>query len=318
MMKVMGIAAGRKGGNSEALLKEALLACGERGAEISWINLHDFKIDQCDGCEGCTINIMKGGKEPFCAHKNKDDYFAIATKMMEADALIYAIPTYDLVPCSQYLTFAHRSLPFETSFLEKQGIIKEAPDRVGGLIAMGGSTRSWQSMALEGLAATTFTSSVEIVDMMLATGNSAYGQVFLKPEQIARARKLGENIFEARSMPKGQRRWMGEEDMGLCPVCHSNAVAKGEVHWDGTQFPLECVVCGAGGDLVKDENGKYRFVLAENGTSRCRTDPRCREIHLDEIALNHRTTGMNRETIQPLIQKYRDIEIPKTLETVYK
>ncbi len=317
-MKVMGIAAGRKGGNSEVLLKEALSACREKGAEVSFINLHDFKINQCDGCEGCTINIMRGGKEPFCVHKNKDDYFMIASRMMEMDALIYAVPTYDLVPCSQYLTFAHRSLPFETSFLEKQGLIKEAPDRVGGIISMGGSTRSWQSMALEGMAASTFTSSVEIVDMMLSTGNSAYGQVFLKPEQIARARKLGENVVDARNTPKAQRKWMGEEDMGLCPVCHSNSVAKGEVHWDGTQFPLECVVCGAGGDLIKGEDGKYRFVLCENGTSRCRTDPRCRELHLDEIAANHKATAMNRESIQPKIKQYMEMDIPRTLEATVK
>ncbi|MCL2376473.1 MAG: flavodoxin family protein [Defluviitaleaceae bacterium] len=317
-MKVMGIASGRKGGNSEALLKEALLACQEKGAEVSMINLHDFNILHCNGCEGCMINIMKGGKDPFCVYKEKDDYFMIAEKMMEMDAIIITAPTYDLMPASIYLAFAHRGLPFEVSLLEKQGIIDEAPDRVCGLISMGGSTRSWQSMALEGLAATTFMGSLEVVDMMLATGNSAYGQVFLKPEQIARARKLGENIFEARSTPKGQRKWMGEEDMGLCPVCHANAIAKGEVHWDGVHFPLECIVCGAGGDLVQGDDGKYKFVLAENGMSRVRVDPRCRDLHLDEIKENHKTTGMNREKIQPLIQKYKAIEIPKTLESKHK
>jgi len=317
-MKVMGITAGRKGGNSEILLKEALIACKERGAEVSMINLHDFKINLCTGCEGCTINIMKGGKEQFCIYKDKDDYFNIVNKTMEMDALIFSVPTYDLLPTSTYLAYAHRSLPFETSFLEKQGLIKEAPDRVGGLISMGGSTRSWQAMALEGLAASTFTSSIEIVDMMLATSNSAYGQVFLHPEQIARARKLGENIFAARNTPKEQRHWMGESDMGLCPICHSNAIALGEKLWDDDGFALECVVCGAGGDLVKDENGKYRFVLAENGESHCRVDPRCREKHLDEIGENHKQTAMNREKIMAQVAQYRAIEIPKTLESAYK
>lgn len=316
-MKVMGITAGRKGGNSEVLLKEALCACIENGAEVSWINLHDFKINPCTGCEGCTINIMKGGKEAFCIHKDKDDYFEIATKMLEMDAIIISVPTYDLLPSSTYLTFAHRTLPFESSFLEKQGILKEAPDVVGGLISMGGSTRTWQSMALEGLAATTFTTSIQVVDMMISTSNSAYGEVFLKPDHIARARKLGENIVAAQKIPKEQRVWMGEPDAGLCPICHSNAIAKGEVHWDGVKFPLECVVCGAGGNLVCDDDGNYKFVLVENGESRCRTNPRCRELHLDEIGANHKETAMNRDKIIPQIQKYKNIEIPKTLVSAY-
>mgnify|MGYP002577271591 CR=1 FL=1 len=42
--KVMGITAGRKNSNSEILLKEALLACQEAGAEVTMINLKDYHI----------------------------------------------------------------------------------------------------------------------------------------------------------------------------------------------------------------------------------------------------------------------------------
>lgn len=45
--KVMGITAGRKDSNSEILLKEALLACQEKGAEIVMINLRDYNIIDC-------------------------------------------------------------------------------------------------------------------------------------------------------------------------------------------------------------------------------------------------------------------------------
>ena len=62
----------------------------------------------------------------------------------------------------------HRNLAYESAFLTKIGAI--APrDRVGALIAVGGSTRSWQSMALECMQATTFTNSFKIVDMYMAT-----------------------------------------------------------------------------------------------------------------------------------------------------
>ena len=40
--KIMGVTAGRKNSNSEILLKEALMACEELGAEVRMINLKDF------------------------------------------------------------------------------------------------------------------------------------------------------------------------------------------------------------------------------------------------------------------------------------
>ena len=43
-MKVLGIVAGRHNGNSEILVKEALLACQEAGADCKLINLFDYHI----------------------------------------------------------------------------------------------------------------------------------------------------------------------------------------------------------------------------------------------------------------------------------
>ena len=45
-MKILGIVAGRHNGNSEILVKEALLACQEAGAECKLINLFDYNINQ--------------------------------------------------------------------------------------------------------------------------------------------------------------------------------------------------------------------------------------------------------------------------------
>ena len=45
--QVMGVTAGRKNSNSEILLKEALLACQEMGAEVRMINLKDYNIIDC-------------------------------------------------------------------------------------------------------------------------------------------------------------------------------------------------------------------------------------------------------------------------------
>ena len=63
-MKVLGIVAGRHNGNSEILVKEALLACQEAGAEVKMINLFDYHIEHCIGCEGCTMQMGEIAMDP--------------------------------------------------------------------------------------------------------------------------------------------------------------------------------------------------------------------------------------------------------------
>ncbi len=207
--KVMGITAGRKNGNSEILLKEALTACEEAGAEVTMINLRDFHLVDCTGCTACT-KAMSQGKYIGCTLDGKDDKKKIMDAMLNQDAVIFSVPTYDLMPASVYLTFAHRSLSYETSFLETIGAI-EHRDRVAGLISVGGSTRAWQSMALEGLQATMFTTDMKVVDMVLATRVPAPAQCLLDDQLMARARALGEHIMQAVATPAAERRWLGEE-----------------------------------------------------------------------------------------------------------
>ena len=145
--KVMGVTAGRKDSNSEILLKEALLVCQEQGAEVSMINLRDFNLLDCNGCTSCTIG-MSMGKNTGCSLKNADDKDRIMQVFLDQDAVIFSAPTYELMPSSLFLKFMHRNLAYETAFLTKIGAIQHR-DRVGALMAVGGSTRSWQSMALK-------------------------------------------------------------------------------------------------------------------------------------------------------------------------
>lgn len=306
-VKVMGIAAGRKDSNNEILLKEALMYCEEAGAEVTMINLKDYKILDCTGCTSCTM-AMSQGKNAGCVLDQEDAKKKIMDVMLAQDAVIYSVPTYDLMPASAYLTFAQRSLSYETAFLETIGAI-EHKDRVAGLIAVGGSTRAWQSMALEGLQATMFTTDMKVVDMLLATRVPGKAQCLLDDNLIARARKLGENIMTAVNTPTAERRWLGEEDMGWCPNCHSNALVLGEKQWDGLHYPIECQVCGAGGTLEKTEDGKWKFVIQEDGLLKDRTTVEGRAKHLEEIA---ETQGgfyanpENRKIVQEKLKKYKE------------
>ncbi len=279
--KVMGVTVGRKNGNSELLLKEALMACEELGAEVTMINLRDYNIIDCTGCTMCTKG-MSEGKYVGCVLDEKDDKKKIMDVLLDQDAVIYSIPTYDLMPNGKYIVFAQRSLAYETAFLETIGAI-EHKDRIAGLISVGGSTRSWQSMALEGLQATMFTTDMKVVDMVLATKVAGPAQCLLDDELMGKARRLGENIMKAIATPPEERGWLGDPDMGWCPNCHSNALVLGEVQYDGVYYPIECQVCGAGGNLEPDGNGRWKFVIQDNGLYKDRTTVIGRARHLEEI-----------------------------------
>ena len=309
--QVMGVTAGRKDSNCEILLKEALLACREQGAEVRMINLKDYELLDCNGCTACTMG-MSMGKDTGCSLADKDDKQKIMDVMLEQDAVIFSAPTYALMPSSLFLKFMHRNLAYESAFLTKIGAI--APwDRVGALIAVGGSTRSWQSMALECMQATTFTNSFKIVDMYMATQVPAPAQVLLYEEKVARAREMGLNVMKALNTPPAERKWLGDPDYGWCPNCHSNALCLGEPQWKGLQYPIECVVCGAGGTLEQTEDGRWKFVIAENGLERDRTTEEGRGVHCDEIA---ETQGgffidpAKRQLVAERLPKYQSIQFP--------
>ena len=306
---VMGVTAGRKNSNSEILLKEALKTCQDMGAEVRMINLKDYHIEDCNGCTSCTIG-MSMGKYTGCSLDDKDDKKKIMDVMLNQDAVIFSAPTYDLMPSSLFLKFMHRNLAYESAFLTKIGVI-ETRDRVGALIAVGGSTRSWQSMALECMQATTFTNSFKIVDMYMATRVPAPAHVLLYDEKMARAREIGANVMKALQTPPAERKWLGEPDAGWCPNCHSNALCLGEPQWQGLQYPVECVVCGAGGDLERTPDGKWKFVIAANGLIRDRTTEEGRGVHCDEIA---ETQGgffadpKKREEVAKKLPKYKEMQ----------
>ncbi|MCQ2752503.1 MAG: flavodoxin family protein [Coriobacteriales bacterium] len=314
-MKVMAICAGRKGGNGEILAKEALLACQDAGAQVKLINLFDFHIEHCTGCEGCTMqmgNVAMGKQDKYngCVLKDKDELDKIVMEMYTCDAVIMVAPTYDLAPSALYLKFAQRFLAYELAFLLEIGAVEKDPHLCGGLIAVGGSCHDWQTLTLETMGATMFTMSIQVIDSMMATQNGRPGNVLLHKDQLLRAHKLGQNLIKAINTPVDQRRWLGEPDRGLCPNCHSALVFKGEAHWDGIQFPWECAVCGTGGDLVKNETGAWQFKLAENGLMRDRNNNNARAEHLNEIIHTRKDFFDRQSEIQEKYTKYKDLTFP--------
>lgn len=87
-VRVLGISGSpRRGRNTEQLLQAALEAAVEVGAEIELIKLSDLIIQPCNGCNTCI-------KEGKCPLNSKDDMDELIQKMLNADALILAAPSY--------------------------------------------------------------------------------------------------------------------------------------------------------------------------------------------------------------------------------
>ena len=107
-----------------------------------------------------------------------------------------------------------------------------------------------------------------------------------------------------------ERIWLGDPDDGICPRCHSSLIYRGDKHWDGIEFPFECAVCGAGGDLVRQEDGNFRFVLAENGLIRDRNKNEARAEHLNEIVQTRIDYLQHRDELSDIRKKYREMEFP--------
>jgi multimeric flavodoxin WrbA len=86
MMKVLGIVCSpRLHGNTEILVKAALVKAREEGAEIELATLAQKNISPCDACASC----LKTGKCHI-----KDDMQDIYSKLLEADGIIFGSPVY--------------------------------------------------------------------------------------------------------------------------------------------------------------------------------------------------------------------------------
>ncbi len=86
-MKVLGIdGSPRRGGNSDALLREILAGAKSAGAEVMAVHLRDYDFSSCIGCERCR-------KDKACTGV-RDGMQLIYPLIEEAGALALVSPTH--------------------------------------------------------------------------------------------------------------------------------------------------------------------------------------------------------------------------------
>lgn len=314
-MMLLGIGSGRKGGNSEVLLKEALLAAKETGAEVELLRLHDLNIKPCIGCISCSKDQQAGGTGE-CVIKDDDMPF-FNEKLLASDGIIMGVPVYIMAPPGYFKVLCDRIGPsHDMAWQMEAKKIAEADGReskidprffkprVGGFIAVGGSpTPDWLSMALPLMNLFTFPMQIEVIDQMQVMASPLPAQVVLNEKALSRAQKLGCHIAEAMGKPAEQLEWKGDEP-GTCPVCHCNLMLVGKTS------SIECAICGIKGEL-KENNGEVNVIFPKEQQTIARLTLAGKKLHFEDVV---ETVGKNIKfmgQVPPKMKKYKSLKAVK-------
>ncbi|WP_292518376.1 flavodoxin family protein [Methanoculleus sp.] len=104
-MKVLGInGSPRARGNTGRLLAEILHGVSDAGAEVSAVNLSEYTIEGCVGCERCRRDLT-------CTRRN-DGMTLLYPRIVEADALVLGSPVYHYNVTSLMKAFIDRLYAF--------------------------------------------------------------------------------------------------------------------------------------------------------------------------------------------------------------
>jgi multimeric flavodoxin WrbA len=234
-MKILGlIGSYRKLGNTEVLVKEALMEAQHLGAEVNTLRLTDLQIEPCKGCMACAF------KQEDCLIQ--DGWRTFRDKLVESDAVILGAPTYFLSPVGILKMIIDRNFAFKAGALQHLG-------KPGAIIGVSG-VKEWAPLSMPILNVFMFTCGLKVIDQVMFYAQGP-GEILLDESAMNRAKKLGANVFEAAGKPIDERTYIG--DQGGCPVCHQNlfSIKNGK---------LECALCQAKAEF-NTMNGEARIVF---------------------------------------------------------
>lgn len=185
IMKILGISGSpRKEGNTEILVREALKAAEEAGAEVEYLSVAGKTIKPCEACDYCVAHKR-------CHHDDDADLFI--EKMVAADGIIMASPVY-----FGNVTGQVKSLIDRERVMWRQG--KTLADKVGASIAVG-----WKWGFFETLASL---DAFFLINKMVVVSNGGVpglglmvfsrdkGEVSTNDEALQGARDLGVRVVE--------------------------------------------------------------------------------------------------------------------------
>lgn len=291
-MKLVGLSTGRKMGNGEILLKEALLAAQEtKGIEVEIVRLFDLNIHPCVGCEGCTQSLSKGGTGE-CVRWKDDDALWLRGKFEECDGLIVSAPCFIMRPSGNYCSMNDRFLGFGPKFL--MGVFQRKK-KVAAAIATGGS--DWTQLMMIQLMPALFMLNMKVVDFFQANWVALAGQVLLNDELLARARRLGRNVAEAMVKPIEEVAYRGDKQ-GVCPYCHQDLLTILRAK------TVQCPLCGIKGELNIVE-GEIVVSWSEEELKHIRWEPLGMGAHFRDIKETHGKFMQGKDIVKAKIGRYK-------------
>jgi multimeric flavodoxin WrbA len=237
-MKILGLnGSERKLGNTEILVKEALMGAEEEGAQVEMLRLTDYKVFPCDGLAPCVFGNTRCNLQ--------DDFNFIVDKVFENDGVVLGTPCY---------------------ILESTAIIKQLIDRAFSVnyrseargkpatVIVPYATRGWTPYAFLQPNMLLLLLGMEVIDRALVH-TQAMNEVVLYDKALARAREMGREV--AKAVKTGDTSYRGEP--GICPVCQDRVLRI--LRDDET---VECGVCGIRGKIFV-EGGKIKVHFDRDG-----------------------------------------------------
>lgn len=276
-MYILGLSFGRKMGNTDILVKEALFGAreAEPDAEIKFINTNRLKIDRCIGCGACSGSLEKGGDNDCII---KDDMQMVEEEIRKADCLIVGAPVYVLQPVGQFKNLVDRfSCRHDVSAINwvldkrRAGQAPGDPDafpqerfkrRTVSYISVGGATtKNWVSMGTATMHLFGFPAMMKVVGNYDAHHMGTTGNPVLDEKLMRDIHEMGKQTALAYHKKDEEIEWFGET--GTCPVCHQNLLMM-----NGTTT-VECPICGIEGKLTIDGD-RVKVTFSEQQQARAR------------------------------------------------
>lgn len=297
-MKILGICAGRRMGNSEILTKFALKGAEAAGCEVELIRLQDYQITPCTGCEVCMNKKVMAGQDTTCSiPESADQYSKYVDLVMEADGFIVSAPCYNLTVAGRLLDALNRQHRFLSQL--KRRCSEKA--KYAATIGVAGTDWSNYLMPILNFAATELCGSkMHLADQLLVENHPAIGTVVLDEAATARAYQLGQNLAAAMEKDLGRHCYLGDAEE-VCPICHGD-------HLQLRKGKLICPACDISAH-VSEVDGKIQITW-EQDYEQCRWSEYGDDRHLNGIRAGHGKRREHLDKIQELTKDLKDYLAP--------
>lgn len=311
--KVLGISFGRHGKNCDIVVKQALMAAKDAGADVKFINTMNMKISHCTGCGACSRSRDNGGQIKCVI---KDDYHELENEVLEADGIIVAAPVYSIAPTGQLKNFIDRfgaahDLAAATEEQKKRIASGAEPlderlfkQKYVAYISVGGAhTQNWVGLGLPnfymfGMSVCMITvGQIDAYDMGHRT-NPVLDTPFM--EKVA---GLGKHLAESIGKDRKDIKWYGDE--GICPVCHNSLLKIDKT------MRVECPICGIYGKMtIENEEVKVVFSEEEQNRARCTLNGLYEHYYelKDMMKVIIPKLEANKETLPRLLEPFKNFE----------